>query len=67
MGLALVGCDSKQESTTNPTVDGTGSAQALQTTENDQTLAISEEDAKYLQDVEPVSYTHLTLPTKTIV
>ena len=52
MGLALVGCDSKQESTTNPTVDGTGSAQALQTTENDQTLAISEEDAKYLQDVE---------------
>lgn len=52
MGLALVGCDSKQESTTNPTVDGTGAAQALQTTENDQTLAISEEDAKYLQDVE---------------
>ncbi|MAT10352.1 MAG: hypothetical protein CMM02_05015 [Rhodopirellula sp.] len=52
MGVALVGCDSKQESTTNPTVDGTGSAQALQTTENDQTLAISEEDAKYLQDVE---------------
>lgn len=47
-----MGCNSKQESNTNSVVDGTSTAKASNTTVNDQMLAIPEEDAKYLQDVE---------------
>jgi hypothetical protein len=47
-----VGCNSKQESNTNSVVDGTSTAKASNTAVNDQMLAIPEEDAKYLQDVE---------------
>ena len=47
----MVGCDAEKD-LSNPIEDGTNTADSPDSTESNQTLAIPEEDARYLQDVE---------------
>lgn len=49
--LIFVGCDAEKD-LSNPIEDGTNTADSPDSTESNQTLAIPEEDARYLQDVE---------------
>ena len=52
LSLVLIGCNSDTEMNSNALHDGTDLAEIGNNVEPEQTLAISEEDATYLQDVE---------------